>query len=172
MEFGDVLSNRHSIRSFQEKKIEEEKIRKILLAANGAPSAGNLQGYEIFLVEDKEIKEKLTEAAFGQDFITQAPVVLVFFANPARSGAKYGSRGENLYSIQDATIAASFTWLAAVDLGLSTVWVGAFEDEKVRKILGADLAWQPIAILPIGYPAETPFAHSRRKLSDLVHNVL
>lgn len=171
MEFQEILAKRRSTRAFKDKPVEKEKVQKILQAANSAPSAGNLQGYEIFLVEDKEIKNKLIEAAHGQDFIGQAPVVLVFLANPARSGARYGSRGENLYCLQDATIACAFAWLAAVDLGLSCVWVGAFEDEEVRNILGADSILQPVAILPIGYPSETPEPHSRRKLEDLVHKI-
>ncbi|TSC53962.1 MAG: nitroreductase [Microgenomates group bacterium LiPW_16] len=171
MEFWQVLTKRHSTRAFADKPIEEEKIQKILQAANSAPSAGNLQGYEIFLVEDKDTKDKLVEAARGQDFIAQAPVVLIFVANPQRSGERYGGRGENLYSIQDATIACIFAWLAAVDLGLSACWVGAFEGEEVINILGADPTLKPIAILPIGYPAETPTPHSRRKLEELVHKV-
>jgi nitroreductase len=171
MEFWEVLRKRKSIRAFLDKPVEKKKLQKILEAANSAPSAGNLQGYEIFLVEEKGIKDQLTEATLGQDFISQAPVVLVFFANPGRSGAKYGSRGENLYCLQDATIAATFAWLAAVDLGLSTVWVGAFDDEEVKKICGADPTFQPIAILPIGYPAEIPTPHPRRRLEDLVHKL-
>lgn len=171
MEFWEVLNKRRSTRAFSNEEVEEEKLQKILEAANSAPSAGNLQAYEIFLIKDKKIKDKLVEASGGQDFIAQAPVVLVFFANPSRSGARYGARGESLYSIQDATIAATFAWLAAVDLGLSTVWVGAFNDEEVKKICGADRSFQPIAILPIGYPAEIPTPHPRRKLEDLVHKI-
>lgn len=171
MEFWEVLQKRHSVRAFLDKPVEEEKLKKILEAANSAPSAGNLQAYEIFLVEDKEIKEKLVEAALGQDFIAQAPVVLVFFANKLRSAARYGSRGENLYCLQDATIACTLAWLAAVNEGLAAVWVGAFDDEEVKNILDVSQRWHPIAILPTGYPAETPVSHSRRGLEDLVHKV-
>ena len=175
MEFQEILTKRHSTRAFSDKPVEKEKIQKILEAANSAPSAGNLQGYEIFLVEDKKTKEKLVETTRGQDFIAEAPVVLIFFANPQRSGERYRSRGENLYCIQDATIACTFAWLAAVDLGLSACWVGAFEDEEVRSALGADPTLQPIAILPLGYPADPPAGgltpHPRRKLEELVHKV-
>lgn len=171
MDFWQVLGKRHSIRAFLQKIVEEEKLKKILEVTNSAPSAGNLQAYEIYLIKDKKIKDQLAQASCGQDFISQAPVVLVFFANPARSGIKYGPRGENLYCLQDATIAATFAWLAAVDQGLATVWVGAFEDSQVKRICGADFSWQPVAILPIGYPAETPTKKSRRQLSDLVHKI-
>lgn len=169
MDFFEVLKNRHSVREFQEREIEEEKLRQILEAANSAPSAGNLQAYKIFVVKDLAIKEQLVEAALNQDFITQAPVVLVFVANPERSARKYGQRGSHLYCLQDATIAASFAWLAAVDLGLTSVWVGAFDGEEVQKILNLPVSWYPVAILPIGYPAEELEKTLRRPLDDIAH---
>jgi nitroreductase len=129
-----------------------------------------LQAYEIFLVRDERKKEALADAALGQEFVAEAPVVLVFCANPSRSARRYGSRGRDLYSIQDATIACTFAMLAATSLGLGSCWVGAFDDEEVKRILGIkDL--KPIAILPIGYPAQRPFPTSRRSLKDLVHEI-
>lgn len=122
-------------------------------------------------MKNEVIKDKLVRASGGQDFIAQAPVVLVFFGNPVRSSWKYGRRGEELYCLQDATIAATFAWLAVVDLGLSSVWVGAFDDEEIKKICGVDPSWQPIAVLPIGYPAEEPESTLRRRLEDLVHKI-
>lgn len=171
MEFFDVIKSRHSIRKFQKKEIEEEKLKKILEAANSAPSAGNLQAYEIFLVRDKEKRRKLARAAYGQDFIEEASVILVFCANPKRSAWRYGSRGKNLYCIQDATIAASYTQLAVTDLGLGSVWVGAFDDEKVLEVLGNPKDVWPVTIIPIGYPDEKPHITSRRKLNDFVHEI-
>lgn len=168
MELFDLIKKRQSIRVFQEKPVEEEKVKKILEAANSAPSAGNLQAYEIVVVRDKKIKEKLCQVALGQDPILFAPVVFVFFTSPARSGLKYGERGEKLYSLQDATIAAAYAQLAAVDLGLGCVWIGAFEDEKVKEVLGAPKELIPVAILPVGYPAEKPEKTERRALEDLV----
>lgn len=171
MQFAAVLKTRRSVRSFKDKSIEEEKIKKIFQAANSAPSAGNLQAYEIFLVKEKSVKKRLAEAALNQDFIAQAPVVLVFFANPGKSATRYGERGRTLYALQDATIAASFAWLSVVDQGLSTVWVGAFYDDKVVATLKADPSLIPVVILSIGYPAEAPVSPPRRSLSDLVHEV-
>mgnify|MGYP000611816527 CR=1 FL=1 len=170
MEFEKVIKDRHSIRAFQPKKVEDEKIKKILELTNLSPSAGNLQAYEIFLVRDEGKKKALADAALGQEFIAEAPIVLVFCANPSRSASRYGSRGRDLYSIQDATIACSFAMLAATSLGLGSCWVGAFDEEEVKRVLGIkDL--KPIAILPIGYPAEKPYVTGRRSLKDLVHEV-
>lgn len=130
-----------------------------------------MQAYEIFLVRDLQKKSQLVDAAFEQDFIAEAPVVLVFCSNPSRSSPRYGGRGEKLYSLQDATIATTFAMLAAENLGLASCWVGAFDDKEVLKVLGNPKGLVPVAILPIGYPAEKPYATSRRKLEDLVHEI-
>lgn len=168
MGFFELIKERHSTRSFKETKVEEEKLQKILHACNDAPSAGNLQAYEILVVKKKEIKQELADASHSQNFISQAPVVLVFFANPKRSSTRYSSRGEELYAVQDATIAVCYAQLAAVELGLATVWVGAFDDIAVSRALNALANLKPVAILPVGYAAEKPEKHSRRNLSDLV----
>jgi nitroreductase len=169
LEFFDVIQKRHSIRTYSSKHVEEEKLNRIMDAISSAPSAGNLQAYEVFVVKGETKKKALARAAFDQDFIFQAPVVFVFFANPRRSSVRYGSRGEMLYSVQDATIAATFAMLAAVDLGLSTVWLGAFDDDEVARIFAAE-SIRPVVVLPIGYPAEEPETTSRRPLEDLFHH--
>lgn len=151
MEFDEVIEIRHSTRAFKDKKIEPERLKKILKTVASAPSAGNLKAYKISIILNSEIKRKLAEAALNQDFIFQAPVVLVFSADLPKSAAKYGKRGAELYSFQDATIAAIFAWLKAVDLGLSGCWVGAFNGELAREILELPNNLRPIAILPIGY---------------------
>jgi len=169
MEFFDVVENRHSVRSFQDREIEKDKIQKLLEVADSAPSAGDLQAYQIFLVKDKKIKEKLVQATYGQDFIAQAPINLVFCIDPLRSAKRYGKRGETLYSIQDATISCAYVHLACVDLGLGSVIVGAFDEEEVSRILNTPPILRPIIILPIGYPNEKPRKTPRRKLDDLVY---
>ncbi len=168
MDFFDLIEKRRSVRSYSQRPIEEAKLNRIMDAANSAPSAGNLQAYEVFVVKGDSKKKALASAAQDQDFITGAPVCLVFFSNPRRSSVRYGKRGETLYSVQDATIAATFAMLAAVDLGLSTVWLGAFDDKEVCDIFGVE-SLQPIAILPVGYPAEEPEATSRRPIPDVFH---
>ncbi len=170
MEFEEVIRRRHSVRAFQPKEVEEEKIWKILELTRLAPSAGNLQAYEIFLVRSEVKRKELAEAALGQDFIAKAPIVLVFCANPVVSAWKYGKRGAELYSVQDASIAAVFSILSATNLGLGSCWVGAFDEDEVRRILGVRNL-RPIAIIPIGYPAEEPYITGRRSLNDLVHEV-
>lgn len=171
MNFFELIESRRSVRAYSPAPIEPEKLHAILEAANRAPSAGNLQAYEIYLVRDAAVRRLLARAALDQFFLAQAPVVLVFCTHARRSAERYGRRGAELYALQDATVACTFAMLAAAAQGLGTVWVGAFDEEAVRRAIGAPEAHRPVAILPVGYPAEQPQATPRRSLSELVHEV-
>ena len=137
-------------------------------AANMAPSAGNLQAFQVHVVRAEANRRALAEAAHGQEFLAQAPVCLVFSADPARSATRYGTRGSELYSLQDATIAGTFAMLAAVDMGLATVWVGDFDEEKVRRVIGSKTL-RPVAVFSVGYPAEEPAPSPRRAIEEIFH---
>ena len=169
MDFFEVVESRRSVRAFKPQPIEPEKLEQLLEAVNRAPSAGNLQAYEVVRVEDKLNKEKLVEACHHQDFLSEAPLILVFCANPERNTAKYGERGETLYALQDATIAAAYAQLAAHALGLASVWVGAFEEGAVLEILRCPAEWIPVAVMPIGYANEKPFLMDRRIVDEVFH---
>jgi nitroreductase len=171
MDLFEAIKKRRSVRSYLDKPVEDEKLQAVLEAANAAPSAGDLQAFEIVVVKSHEQKESLSKASYGQKSITEAPVVLVAVTNQKRSSGRYGERGVKLYSIQDPTIAVSYMQLAATALGLATCWIGAFSDQGVAATIGADMSKGiiPVAVLPIGYPNHSPNATPRRKLSDLVH---
>jgi len=171
MDIFDVFSARHSIRAFTDQPVTDDILGKILEAVNRAPSAGNLQAFDIFQVTKVEHKEALMRASHDQGFLVQAPVVLVFCATPARSAVRYNERGGTLYCIQDATIACTYAMLATTALGLGCVWVGAFNEEAVHQVIGAAPGQRPVAMLPIGYPNETPRIRPRRSLDDIVHQV-
>jgi len=168
LEFFDIITRRRSVRAYSSKPVEEEKLNRIIQAANIAPSAGNLQAYQVHVFRKQDKKEALAKAAFDQAFLIQAPICLVFSADPSRSAPKYGKRGTELYSVQDATIAGTFAMLAAVDLGLATVWVGAFDEEKVQNVVG-EKSLKPVAMFALGYPAEEPEASPRRAIEEIFH---
>jgi nitroreductase len=156
---------------FSPRPIEDGKLLQLFEMTNSAPSAYNLQSYQVYVVKDSAKKEALSSACFDQSFMNQnfvakAPVVLVFCADPRRAGAKYGDRGAALYGLQDATIAATFAHLAAVDLGLSSVWVGAFKESEVATLLGLSEA-RPVVILPLGYADTVPRTSGRRPLKEV-----
>lgn len=167
MTFFDLVRARRSTRAFLTHDLDDNSIGRVLDVADRAPSAGNLQAYGVVVVRDPERRRRLSEAALGQVWVSQAPVVLVFVAVPDRSRERYGARGADLFAVQDATIAAAHAQLAAHALGLGTVWVGAFDDEAVRAAIGAPASARPTSLLAIGHPAEPPTPTERRALSDL-----
>jgi nitroreductase len=171
MDFFQLVEERRSMRKYADKPVEEEKLTRILETANRAPSGGNLQGYEIYVVRKAGDRQALVKAAWDQGFLAEAPVVLAFCANPLRSAVQYAERGAGLYSIQDATIACAYAQLAAKALGLDTVWVGAFDEQAVSEILRLPPELRPIILLPVGYAGKEPQPRPRRELKGLVHEV-
>lgn len=164
-----VMATRRSTRKFDNKRmVEEWKIDKILAAADTAPTAGNFQGFEIFYVKDPKIKEKLVEAANNQPHVN-TPVVLVFCKNPSRVKMSFPPEILAKFAIQDATLAAAYSQLAAHALGVSSIWIGMFDEGKVMDAIGTNLI--PSSLLCIGYPAQKRGPRSRRKLKDLIHIV-
>ena len=168
MEFLKTLDRRRCVRAYRHAVLDDRKIQAILDAALLAPSAGDLQAYRVVVVENPEAKAALANAAYGQHFIAEASVVLVFLADPERSAAKYGQRGRLLFSLQDATLAAAYTQLSAADLGLGSCWVGAFDDAAVADAVNAPKDLRPIAIIPLGESAEMPDRPPRRSRRELV----
>lgn len=170
MNLFEAFQQRRSVRAFQDKPVPESAVQRILEAANIAPSAGNLQAYEIIVVRDPQRRRRLAQAAWDQQFIAEAPVALVFLTNPQRNRDRYGRRGAELYAVQDATVACAYAQLAATALGLATCWVGAYDDDAVAEIVGAPPGWRPVAVLPVGYGAESPPPRPRRPLKELTHD--
>jgi nitroreductase len=171
MSFFDLISSRHSIRAFKDKKLSNEIIEKILNAATKASSAGNLQSYQIFIVTKKTDKQDIVSAAHDQDFIENASVVFVFCADPQNSSQMYGDRGSNLYCIQDATIACAYAQLAAHALGLASVWVGSFDEKTVQNILRCKSNVRPIAMLVVGFADEEPEITPRKPLAEITYTL-
>ena len=170
MQVFEAIRNRRSVRAYQSEPVNPELVQTVLEAASQAPSAGNLQAYRVYVVRTESLKRDLATAALEQEFLANAPVALVFCAVAARS-AKYGRRGAELYCVQDATIAAAYAQLAATGLGLATCWVGAFDEAALVRLLNLPGGQRPVAILPLGWPAEQPSPPSRRPLDELVKNL-
>ena len=169
MEIFETISQRRSIRRFKKEDIQESLIEKIIQAGVWAPSAGNLQSWELILVKNPQSREKLSEAAYMRDFIAQAPVVMVPCINKRVSGAIYGNRGVELYSIQDVSCAVENMLIMAHALGLGACWVGAFDEHQVMDLLGIPPDIRPVALVTLGYPDEKPYPPPRRDLNDFLH---
>jgi nitroreductase len=167
MEFSEVLSKRRSVRHFNTKlSVSDEDVNAILQAGVSAPTAGNIQPWRFFVVRSLEARERLAEA-LSQRWATGAPVVIVVCVDPRPCAARYGDRGEYLYSIQDTAAAASNILMAAVDRGLASCWIGAFDDRLVAEAIGVTRPITPVAVLPIGYSAESSAKPARRPLDEV-----
>jgi len=161
-----VMATRRSTRNFDTSiPVERWKVDKILAAADTAPTAGNFQGFQVVYVKNKEIKKRLVEAANNQPYVN-APLVFVFCMDPSRVKIKFPPEILAKFSLQDATLAAGYSQLAASALGLSSIWIGMIDEEKVKQIIETDL--KPSSILCIGYPHKKRPPKSRRKLKELI----
>jgi nitroreductase len=148
-EFAHFLQSRSSVRVFAKDPIDPEEIRFVLECASTAPSAGNRESWDVVLVTDEGVRENLSDAAFQQPHLAEAPAVFVVCANYVRSMSQYGDRGI-LYAIEDATIAATYMMLALHARGLSSCWTGAFEEDSVRELLGLPAHVRPVVLLAAG----------------------
>jgi nitroreductase len=170
MDFEKVLRKRWMVRSFKPTPIPDEKIQKILRNAIRAPSAGHLQPWDFVIVKNADAKKRLARAALNQNFIEEAPVVIIACANTRRSATRYGERGIRFYSLIDTAFASLIILLTAVNEGIGASFVGAFHDEAVSKILGLPDHVRPVGIINLGYPREKPAKLNRIPLEELVHN--
>ena len=169
MDVSEAIKNRRSVRAFSSQPVSDEEIDRLIEAARWAPSAGNLQPWEFIVVREPEIKHGLCKAAGNQTFIEKAPVVVVVCADPQRSAKGYGSRGINLYCLQDTAAATQNMLLTAQAMGLATCWVGAFHEEKAKKVVKIPEGVRPVAIVPVGHATEKPRVRPRRPLNEIVY---
>lgn len=169
MEFDLVVRRRGMVRAFQPDPVDEKTLQTLLAHARQAPSAGFTQPLEIVVVRDVRVKRALIEAAWGQRWAGASPVVLVVCTDTRRSGEAYGERGIRRYAIIDAAFASLLILLSAVNAGLGACFVGAFDDDRVRSVLGLPAHVLPVGIIPVGDPAERPPRRPRRPLPELVH---
>ena len=165
--FNTMLSRR-SQRKFEDRHVEDSKVEMIFAAADTAPTAGGFQGFEIYHVKDPEIKLKLVDASNKQPYVN-APVVLVFCMNPDRIKMNFPPNIIKKFSLQDATLAAAYAQLAAHALGLSSIWIGMIDEEKVMAALGT--LYLPSSILCLGYPQKMLQPKPKRSLIGLIHEV-
>jgi len=154
MDFDKVLKGRRSVRKYSNKKISFDKICLILDAARYAPSSGNLQNWNFIVVEDNERKRKIVDVALGQDWMFDASTFIVVCSRGEEIGKFYKQRGEMLYSVQNCAAAIQNMLLKSYDLGLQSCWVGAFDENAVKRILMIPEEIRVQAIITIGYGEE------------------
>ena len=166
----EIIKKRRSIRKYKNDEIPQEIIDELIEALIWAPSAGNLQSRKFYFIFDEKVKNKIAEAAYNQDFISEAPLVVVGCVDENKI-ARYGERGKNLYGICDVSTSIENLMLVATEKGLGTCWVGGFDENKVKEILNIPIHLRPIVILPVGYPDENPNPPKRVSKNEAVEIV-
>lgn len=162
----EAIQTRKSVRHFLDKPIEDNKLQLVLGAGRLAPSASNRQEWRFVIVRDPETRQRLVDAARGQQFVGEAPVIIVACA---ATDDHIMPCGLPCFSI-DVAIALDHITLAAVDQGLGTCWIGAFNQDQVKQILGIPDEMCVVELMPIGYPADpTPIEKRRLPLTTIIH---
>ena len=158
MDVLEAIRKRKSVRKYLNKKVEEDKLFAVLEAGRLAPSASNRQEWRFIIVRDQVSKKKLAEAANNQSFIAEASIVI---AACAETDEHVMSCGQACYPI-DVAIALDHITLAAVELGLGTCWIGAFDEKKVKQILEIPSEVRVVALMPLGYPYDSSVVNKNR----------
>ncbi len=166
MDIYEAVRERTSIRAYKADPVEEDKLERILDATRLAPSGKNGQPWTFIVVRDEEIRKKLVPACKGQEFVGQAPVVVVACGHEEMAYKKMGGYWNSLPL--DIGIAIEHLMLAAVSEGLGTCWIGAFFEEQVREILGVPEGVKIVALTPVGYPAGEKIHRPRKSLDEII----
>lgn len=164
MDVYECIKQRRSVRSYREREVEEEKLKQVLDAGRLAPSASNQQNWKFVVVRDARLRAELMEAAKGQQYVGQAPVVIAACATDSDHVMPCGHPSH----LVNLAIAIDHMTLAARELGLGTCWIGAFDQEPVRRALGIPGSVEVVELLPLGYPAEWPSPRPRKPLEEIV----
>lgn len=177
MDCLEAIQKRKSIRKFADKPVPEELLRKVLDAGRLAPTGGNMQPWEFIVVKDRERIKAIVDTTFvgadrtgtsRQTWIETAPLVIAVCANPTRTIAKYGEMGREVV-IMDVAAAIENMLLAAVSLGLASCWVAGFHKDALAKVLETPEHIEPLSLLPLGYPAQSPTPRKKFSLEEIVY---
>ncbi len=163
MDVYDAISERYSVRTYENRPIGQDKLKRVLDAARTAPSASNRQEWKFIVVRDPDLRAEIAKAA-GQPFLKEAPAIIAIVGLTPDAKMRCGVPTDPV----DCAIAIDHITLAAVAEGLGTCWIGSFDQDACRKVLGVpETAWI-IELLPIGYPAGPPKTEKPRKDFDSV----
>ena len=164
MGFLELVRKRYSVRAYKSDPVEDDKLQKVLEAARLAPTACNLQPFQFIVIHTKG-KEAELRHIYSASWFVQAPIIICACGIPSQSWVR--SDGKNYWEV-DVTIAMDHLILAAADLGFGTCWIGAFNPDAAREVLGLPDDVEPIAFTPLGYPADQPGYKGRKSIGELV----
>ncbi len=163
----DVMEKRYSVRGYLDKEVEDDKLQKVLRAAQIAPTGVNAQAFKIYVIDTKKHIEELK--TIGKwDWFTEAPYIIAIVAEPEKAWVRWD--GKNIAEI-DATIVMDHIILEATELGLGTCYIAAFNKEPLSEMLGLSEEQVPVLLTPLGYPNAEPRGTDRKSLDELVEYI-
>jgi nitroreductase len=165
MEFTELLHQRYSARAYHPTPVEDEKLHQVLEAARLAPTAANRQPFQI-IVTHSAGREAELRRIYSREWFTQAPLVLCVCAVQPQGWVR--SYDLQNAALLDAAIVMTHVLLAAANAGLGTCWIGAFNPQTARTVFKLPDEIEPVALTPLGYPADVPCAKNRKPLAELV----
>ncbi len=164
MDFLELVRSRYSVRAYQSQAVEVEKLEQVLEAARLAPTAANKQPIQFLVIHTGGREEELRRI-YNKDWFVTAPIVICGCG--LVNEAYVGKDGQNM-AVVDVTIAMDHLILAATSLGLGTCWIGAFNPQAAREILGLPEGVEPMICTALGYPADSSKPKERKALEDIV----
>jgi nitroreductase len=164
MEYTELIKKRYSVRGYKPDPIEDEKLQTVLEAARIAPTAANRQPFHIIIIHTEDRKEELRRI-YDRDWFVQAPLVVVVCGEQTKAWVRHDKAN---YGVVDAAIVMDHLILEATNQGLGTCWIGAFDAQAAREILGLPEGIDPVVMTPIGYPDASPRGKDRKPLEELV----
>jgi nitroreductase len=171
----EIIQSRRSVRNYQDKPVPEELLNKVLEALRWSPSWANTQCWEVVVVKDLETKQKLQATLAPTNpagkAMVEAPIVLVLCGQLQKAGFYKGQATTKFgdWYLYDLGIATQSVCLTAHALGLGTVVVGLFDQDKAKAALGVPEGYDVVTMLPLGYPEKMPAAPKRREIGEFVH---
>lgn len=166
MDFTKLIQQRYSVRAYRSDPVPDEVLQKVLEAARLAPTAANRQAFGLIVVHTAGRRDGL-KRVYGRDWLADAPIVIAACGIPAANWVRRDGRN---YVDVDVAIVMDHLILAAANEGLGTCWIGAFDPDAAREVFGLPEGVEPIALTPLGYPADEWRPKNRKDLAELVHH--
>ncbi len=164
MNFLELTRSRYSVRSYQQRPVEQDKLDRILEAVRLAPSGSNRQPWKFVVVRDADVRQRLVPACSNQQFVGQAPVVVAGVGLMPDRLMRCDVPGDPV----DVAIAMEHLALAAAAEGLGTCWIGAYYQDQVREVLNIPDTVKIVQLMTLGYPADEPRPKSRKPVEEIV----
>jgi len=164
MELMEAIEKRYSVRSYQDREVDEYTLRRVMEAARLAPSAKNRQEWKFIIVRDETKKVRMVDVAKGQEFVKNAAAIIAGVSTETSYTMTCGVPARHI----DIAIAMEHIALAATSYGLGTCWIGAFYQDRARKLLDVPENCEVVSLMTLGYPEGEPAEKTRKNIDDIV----